>query len=857
MIKISNVFNFLLVLAMMVSVSACVDTDFDEPESGLIISDDDVMDIADVLALIPNSGLQKIDLVDSLFDGETKYIKATVTADDESGNIFKNLYFQDATGALTINPDKNELNAEFPEGNIIYIKLNGLVLGRDEGLPKLAYAVNSSQYQRIPEALVSEFLFAGSKADSLVMPERVTLEQLLSNTDEYYNKLVTVTEVEVSNDFVGQPFAVEEGGFGVDVSIQDCSEQVEDLILRNSTFSSFATQIMPTGNGSMTGVLSKFRSTNQFFIRQADDLDFFNERCDGSSLEFPENELSLEEIKNQYLTLGVDKIPEGFISGVVISDRSQSNILNRNLIFQSGQAGIILRFGATHNYSLGEKLKVNVSGQSFSTFNGGTQIDGINALLIKQEGTESLPEPIELTVSEMTSDIYSYESVRVKVLGATINESNYEFNITFSDGTGSIVSFIQSFASFSGEPTPSGVVDVVGYGSFYNDPQLLINGPSDVTGGSTSGGDFPTNELSLAELKNDFLSMGTATMPEGFISGVVISDKEQGNITNRNLVFQSEGTGIVLRFGAAHNYGLGEKLKVNVSGQSFSEFNGLNQIDGLNATLIQREGNESLPEPIVVTVDDMLSDIYSYESIRVKIEGATIDGSSYASNITFTDATGSIKSFIQGFASFNGEPTPSGAVDVIGYGSLFNDPQISINGPSDVTGGSVVNPPGGDGDVNQTFEGKTDFESVDLDGWLNITTIGNTPWYFRSFDDNGFVECEAFQSDDPQTETWLITPVIDTDEKSIFSFETSQAFWKHQGLSVWISPEFTNLDDAEWVEITEANIASISDPQYEFVSSGEIDLKSIESGKVRVGWKYEGTSGANTTKMRIDNVVLK
>jgi len=91
----------------------------------------------------------------------------------------------------------------------------------------------------------------------------------------------------------------------------------------------------------------------------------------------------------------------------------------------------------------------------------------------------------------------------------------------------------------------------------------------------------------------------------------------------------------------------------------------------------------------------------------------------------------------------------------------------------------------------------------------------------------------------------------------MFSFETQKAFWQHQGLSVWISQDFSDFENANWVSLDQAVIADDSVENFEWVQSGTIDLKDYFSGKVRVAFKYEGTAAQNTTKMRVDNVQLK
>ena len=636
-------------LLVLASITACVDTDFDEPDTALMIPDDKIVSIASILEKAPSFG--GVELTDELLGGDEIYLKATVTADDASGNFYKTLYFQDETGALTINPDQSELNAAYAEGNIIYVKLNGLYIAKDYSVPKLAYGIDGTTLLRIPDALVWDFLFGGKKGP-VIEPEVITLAELNNNSAAYFNKLVTITGVEFTEEFLGGTYAIPnspDGPITVNTYLQDCAGS-DDLLLRNSGFATFAGTKVPTGNGSITGIPNRFNDDIQFFIRDTDDVAFSGDRCDGSSGggDFPTNELDLGTIKENFLSQGVDQIEEGFIQGVVIST---DNITNKNLIFQSGDVGIILRFASAHSYQLGQKLKVNVSGYSVSEFNGGTQIDGLSPLAVQEDGTSTLPTPANVTVDELLSDIYKYESVRVKLSGVTLGKSVFEGGMDITDGTSTIGTFIQDFASFYGQAAPSGSVDVVGYGSYYNAKQIIFNSASDVTGG----------------------------------------------------------------------------------------------------------------------------------------------------------------------------------------------------------GGTT----GGDGEVSQNFDGKSDFDPVNYPGWLNLTVKGNKPWYFRTFDDNGFAECEAFQADDAEIESWLITPSFDTDDKSVISFETAQAFWKHQGLSVWVSPDFDDVADANWTEITEATIANDSDPQYDFIPSGDIDIKTIVSGEVRIGWKYVGTSANSTTKMRLDNVVLK
>ncbi len=649
-----NKFFFLLIIVSGLFITSCVDNNFDEPENTLTIDAADVLTISEILDFLPATGGAVFG--EANIGTETKYIKGTVTADDASGNFFKTITFQDETAALSIAADRNELNAEFPAGNVIYVKLNGLTLGKDAELPRIGYSIEDDRLQRIPDLLVNDFMIAGGQGE-VIEPTVVTISELRQNTNLYYNKLISIEQAQFTLAFVGQTYADAENIDGpqtVNAMIEDCDG--DDVILRNSGFADFATEVMPQGSGKVTAIASVFLDDLQLFIRDLNDIEFMELRCDGSG----------------------------------------------------GQA---------------------------------------------------------------------------------------------------------------------------------------------------------SNEIEIADIQDRFYNSGADAAETGFITGTVISDRNTGQVNSQNVFFQNGDRGILIRFSSDHSFNLGDQLKLTVSGQEVSEFRGLLQINNVPLFNAELTGNGSLPTPKQITIDEILEDNNRYESTRVIIAGAMLSGGSTygAGDITVDDGTETISLFTFSTTSYANEPVPSGTVNVTAVVSQFDDnPQLLINAASDVSGGTID--PGGsgsDGQVSQSFEGFTDFDPVAIEGWLSVATKGDRQWYTRTFDDNGFIECEAFMDSNPATEAWLVTPTIDTDDKSIFSFETAIAFWQHQGLSIWISQDFTSLGEANWVSIDQATLANSGNENYEFVASGDIDLTDYLSGKVRVGFKYEGTASQNTTKVRIDNVVLK
>ena len=88
---------FTLLIGFTFFLSSCIKDDFDAPESNCLDQGQDITNIVTIADLKANYNNAEID-VDA-------YVKAVVTASDRSGNIYKEFYIQDATGALAVGVD--------------------------------------------------------------------------------------------------------------------------------------------------------------------------------------------------------------------------------------------------------------------------------------------------------------------------------------------------------------------------------------------------------------------------------------------------------------------------------------------------------------------------------------------------------------------------------------------------------------------------------------------------------------------------------------------------------------------------------------------------------------------------------
>lgn len=598
-------------------------------------------------------------------------------------------------------------------------------------------------------------------------------------------------------------------------------------------------------------------------------------------VESPPPNTTIAELRGMHSLGNYEQITEAIvIRGFVISSDREGNFF-RQLVIQDETGGLEFRIEMTDLDNLfppGRQVSVNCQGLWLGDFNGLIQLGAAVTGEGNDRELERIPEPLvedifvtgtygnivspkEKLISELNfndvSTLIQLNEVQFanNELGQTYSQSDFSTNRALTDcNLNDIIVRTSSFSSFASEKLPDGNGTLVGVLGVYNsDLQLLLRDLNDVNMEAERCGPGG-NTVTIGSLRSQFEG-GNTLISDGAIEGIVISDFETGNVTGRNLYIQDETGGIVVRFGSNHSYDLGTQLRVIVGGLQLSEFNGLLQIEAPDENGISL-GSGTLPDPRTTTVSDLLSNLEAWESTLIKIEKATLSGNSiFDGSIIIDDGTGQILMFTRNQASFSGSPVPEGEVTVTGILSQFNDPQIIIRRTSDVQGGTT-----GGGNLNESFDAIGNNEEVILNGWANIAVKGTRTWQGKEFGGNHYAQATAFNDNEQDMETWLVTPEIDVTMTPTLTFESAKAFHVHDGLTVWLSENFdgTDIGSATWVEIEDADLADSSSEDHAFIPSGNIDLSSFSTGKVRIGFKYVGSGpGGQTTSFRVDNIVAK
>jgi len=198
---------------------------------------------------------------------EELIFKAVVIANDESGNIYKQVYVQDGTAAINIGVEQNSVYGTYQVGQEVFVNLKGLYILKYGG--ELQIGLSTTNANRISWESFQEKVKMNSWPNpSLAVPKVISLDKL---TDDLVNQLVEIKDVRFVN-----------GGKNT-FSTKDATsnEEIKNkagnvLVVRTSNYSNFSQEILPKGNGGLVGVLGRFNGTWQLLLRTKNDVKSFD-----------------------------------------------------------------------------------------------------------------------------------------------------------------------------------------------------------------------------------------------------------------------------------------------------------------------------------------------------------------------------------------------------------------------------------------------------------------------------------------------------------------------------------------------------------------------------------------------------
>ncbi len=271
---------FLAVTACSLGFQSC-DEDFDAPEINAPAATlTPNTTIAQLKEKYWNSADNYIDTIRVAEDGNHVVISGRVISSDASGNIYKSLVIQDATGALAMSINANSLYVDYRVGQEVVIDLTDMYIGKYSTLQQLGFPDYSAGYGWQATFMPYQFFREHSQLNGLPRPEEVDTMTIsigdLGNSapslQKYQSQLVRFNNV-----------YFEQGG---EVSFctghkENTNRNLKDdngntIIVRTSGYANFWSTRLPEGHGDVVGILSTYKSGGntvwQLLLRSTDDL---------------------------------------------------------------------------------------------------------------------------------------------------------------------------------------------------------------------------------------------------------------------------------------------------------------------------------------------------------------------------------------------------------------------------------------------------------------------------------------------------------------------------------------------------------------------------------------------------------
>lgn len=268
------------------------------------------------------------DDVMALYQGETIQIQEDwiiegyVVSSDRAGNFFSVIHVQNhpvqPTKGLQVEIDLRDSHLVYEIGSRILIRTKDLYLGKSGEAFKLGgtfSAFGNISVGRLPALKVPEHIFLSCDEGELLQPTVISVDNA---SDLHINTLVRFHDVEISEDELGLPFAIETEE--TERTLMDCNEN--KITLLNSGFSDFQEDILPEGSGTITGVLLKDGNDFQLVIRDLNDIDFSSERCPEIITEFTSTKVFISELADPNNNSGA-RFLELYNSGSELLDLNQ------------------------------------------------------------------------------------------------------------------------------------------------------------------------------------------------------------------------------------------------------------------------------------------------------------------------------------------------------------------------------------------------------------------------------------------------------------------------------------------------------------------------------------------------------
>ena len=201
-------------------------------------------------------------------------IEGVVVANDESGNVYKQIIINDETGAFVIGINDVGLYAAMPIGQRVRIDCKDLYIGGYGKMGQIGSLYNG-KIGRMSKSLLAKHVRIVGTPDATqveMKPELIDADYFTTANMEQLAKYVRLEGVEITEANGTELWAPEELQYN-NVVERHIKMGNTNLVLRMSTYADFANEAIPDGELNINGVLTRFNNYWQFVISSTNDIE--------------------------------------------------------------------------------------------------------------------------------------------------------------------------------------------------------------------------------------------------------------------------------------------------------------------------------------------------------------------------------------------------------------------------------------------------------------------------------------------------------------------------------------------------------------------------------------------------------
>lgn len=209
---------------------------------------------------------------------DTIIIEGVVVANDESGNVYKQIIINDATGAMVIGINDVGLYAMAPKGQRVRIACKDLYIG---GYGKMAQigALYNGKVGRMNKNVYPKHVRLIGIPDPTqpeMQPELIDEPFFTNENKNDLAKFVRLEGVEITEADGTALWAPEELQYN-NVVERHIKVGKTNIVLRMSTYADFANEAIPAGELNINGVMTRYNDYWQFVISHTTDIEKVSE----------------------------------------------------------------------------------------------------------------------------------------------------------------------------------------------------------------------------------------------------------------------------------------------------------------------------------------------------------------------------------------------------------------------------------------------------------------------------------------------------------------------------------------------------------------------------------------------------